>query len=575
MPEAAFAQIGRYELHQRLGAGGMARVYKAWDTTLQRWVAIKVLHEHLAEDPAFVERFEREARFVAGFNHPNIIQVYDFATITRDDAPLCYMVMSYVPGTTLRAELDACADEQRPLPRERALQIARNLTDALGYAHERGMAHRDVKPGNVLINEKGVAILTDFGIARLAQTTRLTQEGSSTGTPAYMSPEQAAGDAGDTRSDLYSLCVILFEMLTGEPPYVDEGTMAVMLKHLNGAIPVFSERAAQANPALDAFFTRGLAKQGEARFQTAGELQAAFEAALEGVMPAQAPADGSETAALPSAVASGSPDSAVLNSAVSAANSTPDKAPRGWSWISRGTLFAGALGLLLLLVVFVSQLTQPATSTPAVTPAQTPVTVTGEAFFNASFRADDPDNVWWPQQPDPPFIRIITDDGFYRLATEFPFTAETVIFSGGDSYDQVLIFMEAQLEDTSAPASAYGIVFRYQDSDNYNVFAVDGEGRFSIWVREAGAWRELRGLEGENWTPNEHIRRMGEQNKLTLEVRGDTFSGYVNNRAMFRLTDETLTPGRVGIYIASDDGAASVLVDRFSVNDSTSSMTGQ
>jgi hypothetical protein len=575
MTETAFPHIGRYELRERLGAGGMARVYKAWDTTLQRWVAIKVLHEHLAEDPAFVSRFEREAQFVAGFNHPNIIQVYDFATSTRDDAPLCYMVMPYVPGTTLRAELDACAAEKGLLPRERAREIALNLTDALSYAHERGMAHRDVKPGNVLINDKGVAILTDFGIARLAQTTRLTQEGSSTGTPAYMSPEQAAGDAGDTRSDLYSLCVILFEMLTGEPPYLDEGTMAVMLKHLHGAIPVFSERAAQGSPALDAFFARGLAKRSEVRFQTAAELHSAFEAALDGVMPAQSPDIDLDSAALPAAAAFSTTNGAAANSAGSSTGITAKSAAGGGGWLMRAAVLAGAIGLLVLVVLLVREISQDAPSALPATPAQTPVTVTGEAFFNASFRADDPDNALWPQQPEPPFIRVITDDGFYRLATEFPFTAETVVFSGGDSYDQVLIFMEAQLEDTSAPASAYGIVFRYQDSDNYNVFAVDGEGRFSIWVRQAGAWRELRGLEGENWTPNEHVRRLGEQNKLTLEVRGDTFSGYVNNHSVFRLTDETLEPGRVGIYIASDDGVASALVDRFSVNDSTSSMTGQ
>jgi hypothetical protein len=371
------------------------------------------------------------------------------------------------------------------------------------------------------------------------------------------------------------LCVILFEMLTGEPPYLDEGTMAVMLKHLHGAIPVFSERAAQGSPALDAFFARGLAKRSEVRFQTAAELHSAFEAALDGVMPAQSPDIDLDSAALPAAAAFSTTNGAAANSAGSSTGITAKSAAGGGGWLMRAAVLAGAIGLLVLVVLLVREISQDAPSALPATPAQTPVTVTGEAFFNASFRADDPDNALWPQQPEPPFIRVITDDGFYRLATEFPFTAETVVFSGGDSYDQVLIFMEAQLEDTSAPASAYGIVFRYQDSDNYNVFAVDGEGRFSIWVRQAGAWRELRGLEGENWTPNEHVRRLGEQNKLTLEVRGDTFSGYVNNHSVFRLTDETLEPGRVGIYIASDDGVASALVDRFSVNDSTSSMTGQ
>ncbi len=561
MTEAGFPQLGRYELHERLGAGGMARVYKAWDTTLQRWVAIKVLHEHLAEDPAFVERFEREARFVAGFNHPNIVQVYDFASVTRDDAPMCYMVMSYIPGTTLRGELDA-NHANVGLTKSRTLQIARNLSDALEYAHERGMAHRDVKPGNVLINEKGLAILTDFGIARLAQTTRLTQEGSSTGTPAYMSPEQASGEAGDTRSDLYSLSVILFEMLTGAPPYVDEGTMAVMLKHLNGEIPLFSARADEDNPALDQFFVRGLAKQPDARFQTGSEMQQAFEAALNGEAP------------VPAAVAEPGPARPAIAVQPKPSLSEHSTEPSRARTFERLALLAGAVGLLLLIVAFVSQASQNAQdASPA--ELQDTASVTGEVFFNASFDPNEPETQWWPQQSEPPFVQQVTADGFYRLSTEFPFTAEKVVFTGGDSYEHVLILMEALLDPASAPASAYGIIFRYLDADNYNVFAVDGEGRFSIWVRESGDWRELRGIDGENWTPNEFIHPIGEQNKLTLDVRGDMFSGYVNNRPVFRITDSSLEPGRVGIYIASDDGASTVLVDNYSVHDSTSSMTGQ
>ncbi|HYO87203.1 MAG TPA: serine/threonine-protein kinase [Candidatus Limnocylindrales bacterium] len=569
MTEAGFSQIGRYQLHERLGAGGMARVYKAWDTTLQRWVALKVLHEHLAEDPAFVERFEREARFVAGFNHPNIIQVYDFASTTRDDAPLCYMVMSYIPGSTLRTEMDASTAKDGGLTRSRTLQIARNLTDALGYAHERGMAHRDVKPGNVLINEKGLAILTDFGIARLAQTTRLTQEGTSTGTPAYMSPEQAGGEAGDSRSDLYSLCVILFEMLTGEPPYDDEGTMAVMLKHLTGDIPVYSERAQEDSPALDAFFLRGLAKKPETRFQTAGELEQAFEAALNGVLPATVATGQSGTMpTVPAAAPRFNTSPAYPSPPAPMAALT-----RRSHLIRRLAPLVGALGLLVLFAALITRIGASEDNTAADVTAQ-PASVTGEVFFNASFDPNVPETAWWPQDAEPPFVQEITEDGFYRLSTDFPFTAETVVFTGGDSYDHVLIFMEAQLDPSSAPASAYGIVFRYLDSDNYNVFAVDGEGRFSIWVREAGAWRELRGIEGENWTRNEFVRAIGEQNRLTLEVRGDTFAGYVNNRPVFRLTDATLEPGHVGIYIASDDGASNVLIDQYSVRDSTSSMTG-
>src|SRR5690242_6725532 len=143
-------QLDRYELRERLGSGGMARVYKAWDTNLERLVAIKILHEHLADDPTFKERFEREAKFIAGFNHPNIVQVYDFAIVNRNGVPLCYMVMSYIPGQTLREYLEEAEAKGQRIHHERIRELVNDLSSALGYAHTRGMVHRDVKPGNII-----------------------------------------------------------------------------------------------------------------------------------------------------------------------------------------------------------------------------------------------------------------------------------------------------------------------------------------------------------------------------------------------------------------------------------------
>ena len=225
----------------------MARVYKAWDTNLERLVAIKILHEHLADDPTFKERFEREAKFIASFNHPNIVQVYDFNVIQREGFPLCYMVMSYIPGQTLREVLEDAELRGERLPRERVRALVDDLTSALGYAHQRGMVHRDVKPGNIILNEHGKAVLTDFGIARMVQSNRLTADGVSTGTPIYMSPEQASGQAGDMRSDLYSLGIIVYEMLTGRPPFVDDTSLSVMLKHLNTPPPAPPSSSARAS----------------------------------------------------------------------------------------------------------------------------------------------------------------------------------------------------------------------------------------------------------------------------------------------------------------------------------------
>ena len=188
---AIIEQTGRYKIQQRLGSGGMATVYKAEDLNLQRPVAIKILHEHLSYESTFQERFEREARFIAGFNHPGIVQVYDFAVVESGTHKLFYMVMPFISGHTLTDLLEHCRDENKPVPHKRVRQIMLELADALGYAHDRGMIHRDVKPGNILFDENNRTILTDFGIARLAQQSGLTQDGLIVGTPAYMSPEQA------------------------------------------------------------------------------------------------------------------------------------------------------------------------------------------------------------------------------------------------------------------------------------------------------------------------------------------------------------------------------------------------
>ncbi len=277
MIDLSNGQLDRYQLRERLGSGGMARVYKAWDTNLERLVAIKILHEHLADDPAFKERFEREAKFIASFNHPNIVQLYDYKVSQREGVPLYYMVMSYVPGQTLATYLDDFSMRRTQLPRERVLRLVTNITDALTYAHARGMVHRDVKPGNILLNESGDAILTDFGIARMIQSNRLTQDGVSTGTPIYMAPEQASGQAGDTRTDLYALGIIIFEILTGHPPFVDDNSLSVMLKHLNDAPPDVSDFISATR--YDLFMRKALAKDPDGRFQSAAELLDAFRAA--------------------------------------------------------------------------------------------------------------------------------------------------------------------------------------------------------------------------------------------------------------------------------------------------------
>jgi serine/threonine protein kinase len=202
---------GRYQLTSLLGVGGMASVYLADDRVLQRQVAVKVLSPVYAQDPSFVERFRREARTAARLSHPNIVAVFD----SGSDAEQHYLVMEYVPGQSL-AELLA---RQGRLAPQRAAELAVEVCAALAAAHAQGLVHRDIKPGNVLVGPNGRVKVTDFGIAKAAVAATVTGSGMVLGTAAYLSPEQAQGGPVDARSDLYGLGCVLYELLTGTPPF--------------------------------------------------------------------------------------------------------------------------------------------------------------------------------------------------------------------------------------------------------------------------------------------------------------------------------------------------------------------
>lgn len=222
-------QIGPYRLLSFLAQGGMAEVYVALDTTLNREVVFKVMRSILAQDKAFIARFRREAQITAQLNHPNIVQIYS-TDFTPDGRP--YLAMQYIKGGTLQARLHALAEQQEMFTTTAALSIMRQIADALHTAHEAGIIHRDLKPSNILLHPNGVPVLTDLGIASAESLTRLTQTGNVMGTPYYMSPEQAGGKPLDGRSDIYSLGVILYELLAGSTPFQADSPLAVLHQHV-------------------------------------------------------------------------------------------------------------------------------------------------------------------------------------------------------------------------------------------------------------------------------------------------------------------------------------------------------
>jgi len=278
---------GRYELGEMLGRGGMAEVRKGTDTRLGRVVAIKRLRTDLASDATFQARFRREAQSSAALNHPAIVSVYDTGEeMTDHGIAQPYIVMEYVAGRTLR---DILREGRKILP-ERALEISSGVLSALDYSHRAGIIHRDIKPGNVMLTPSGDVKVMDFGIARAISdaSSTMTQTAAVVGTAQYLSPEQARGETVDSRSDVYSAGCLLYELLTGRPPFVGDSPVAVAYQHVREPATPPSQHDADLPPAVDAIVMKSLAKRVEDRYQSAAAMRSDIERYLAG-RPVQAP----------------------------------------------------------------------------------------------------------------------------------------------------------------------------------------------------------------------------------------------------------------------------------------------
>jgi len=269
-------EIGKYRITERLGQGGMAEVYAGIHTHLDRKVAVKVLHSYLLEGGDFVARFKREAKSVANLRHPNIVQVYDF-DIQED---LIFMVMEYVEGVNLHTKLIEVGNRGERMPIKLIGSIINDIASALDYAHSKEMLHRDIKPSNIMIDSDNKAYLTDFGIAKLLSDQKFTATGTLVGTPAYMSPEQGRGDDLTEESDIYSLGIIAFEMLTGQVPYDAKTPIGIVHKQINDPVPNMSELVDGVPGSAQEVIDRALAKSPEGRFSSAEALVGALRVAL-------------------------------------------------------------------------------------------------------------------------------------------------------------------------------------------------------------------------------------------------------------------------------------------------------
>lgn len=363
---------GRYEVGELIGRGGMAEVHIGHDTRLGRTVAIKILRSDLARDPSFQARFRREAQAAAALNHPSIVAVYDTGEDTYTEptgavAHVPFIVMEYVEGHTVR---DILRDGQA-VPIEEAIEISAGVLSALEYSHHAGIVHRDIKPANVMLTPTGAVKVMDFGIARaLADSAAtMTQTQAVIGTAQYLSPEQARGETVDARSDLYSAGCLLFELLTGRPPFIGDSPVAVAYQHVREIAPAPSSVASDVPEVLDRICAKALAKERDARYSTAAEFRADLEAAARGQQvsaPAVAAAalgagaatqvlrpDAAATQVMPGdapAWAPTGPGTSVLPAQADEDPEDEQKSKR-WLWITLAVVAAIAVGGLIWLLM--------------------------------------------------------------------------------------------------------------------------------------------------------------------------------------------------------------------------------
>ncbi len=394
MPITTGTVLGRYRLLEKAGVGGMSEVFRAEDETLKRIVAVKVILGPVAADSTFRERFLREARLVAGLEHPNVLPVFDYGTATIDGEEVSYLVMPLVAGGSLKGRVAG------PVPPALAITWLSAIAAALDHAHSKGILHRDVKPGNVLMDAQGRPLLADFGLARSAEVSSgLTATGTVLGTPLYMAPEQAMGATLDGRADQYALAVIAFELLAGRVPFSAESPLAVLHQHVSTPPPPLSTVLPGTAASVDAVLFRGLAKKPGDRFASCSAFVAALGAALAvpgaaATVP-QAMHGESQVATIISAPAL-SP--AALAAPASLAKNAPEGAPkdatRGVRVLLAALLLLSAAGGVVLLLRGTGRpsasSSAPATATPALAAASASTSAGAPATSEISSKVSEP-----------------------------------------------------------------------------------------------------------------------------------------------------------------------------------------
>jgi len=553
--------LGQYQIIELAGKGGMATVYKAFQPSLNRYVALKILPDYLAQDGEFVARFEQEARAAAALRHPNIMVVYDVG----QEGNTHYIAAEFLEGKTL-AEI--VKQQGAPLPLPRIVNIVNQLSSALDFAHQRGLVHRDVKPSNAFVGLDDHVTLMDFGIAKaLTGGAGMTRTGTMIGTPEYMSPEQAEAKPIDHRSDIYSLGVVLYLLLTGRVPFQSDSPTAVMLAHVTQPPTPPSQFNPSIPRSVEAVVMHALAKRPEDRFQSSGLLAQALAQAAGQPAPAAAFIPPTVQVFEPRQTPPPSPPPPSVRPAIPIPTSPP--APRKTNWLLIGGLSVGAVAILCVVsVVFcgvLGALTGKATPTPtrllvaestqtpqpqstrvaaAVPPAQ-PTSSAG-VLFDDDFSSEQAskDKGWTFDSGD--------NVDYTWSASKFSVSVKKKQWYGwkspGDKYDDFGAQVEAQA--AGSDYAEYGLAFRISGSDNgsFYVFAVTTNGKYYLQKRLDGAWADTDPVSS---TASPAIKTGTGKNTLGVLARGNEILLFINGTLVNTVTEDSLDSGKIGVFAAT------------------------
>jgi serine/threonine protein kinase len=539
--------LGAYRIINQVGQGGMATVYKAYQPSMDRNVAIKVLPRQLAESKEFAARFQQEARIIARLEHPHILPVFDYG----ESDGVTYFVMRYLEAGSLKSKMAA-----GPLSLHEIDRIFTQLAEALGYAHNHGVVHRDLKPANALIDEQGNLFLTDFGIAKLLESAapHLTQTDAIMGTPAYISPEQAKALPVDQRSDIYSLGIILYELVTGRVPFTADTPLAVILKQVSDPLPLPSIIKPDIPESIERVILKALAKEPVDRYSTATEFLAAWKRALQ---------DKDTFHHIPERTVISTPASRPAQPAPAPKAVTKSGGATGW-------LIGCSIGACILLtvagmVVFASgpqflAFLNPATATPLPTFTPIPPTATliptptelpaisGELLLEDDFSSED----WGTLTDSDNSVEYDGEALRIQIFKENWFVWST---PNGEIYEDVHMEITVTNND-GEPTTAFGLMcFQQETTTNYYYLAMTPGGEYAI-VLAADGESDVFLTNNDQWGDSNLIEKDKDTYRIGVDCGYGILTLYVDGQLIDSVFDETYTNGGVGVFTWSGENVS-------------------